>query len=401
MLMSATLGSVARSKWLGRKKGPTFEEAVAAPYPAVWRKASAEPLFADGSQPQKSVAMGLAPTMDALQAAKRAILAARAGARVLVVRNTVAAAVATFAAVRTEGEEALLLQVGGGPALHHSRFSPEDRKLLDAAVETVLAPNPQREKAGLIVIGTQTLEQSLDIDADYLMTDLCPVDVLLQRIGRMHRHRLPRPAGFETPHCEVLSPERGLEALLAPAFENGLGAWREASGVLQGVYRDLSILELTKRLVERESTWSIPAMNRRLVESATHPARIAALHVELGQRWADYWNDVVGGLMADAGMARRVALRVDERFSESQFVSDEEKIRTRLGAEGMRIEFAASVVGPFGIAVKSVTLPAHWSQGVDAREPVTAVSADGEVRFRIASAEFVYSRAGLARESTG
>ena len=401
MLMSATLGSVARSKWLSQKKGPTFEEAVAAPYPAVWRKASPEPLFADGSQPQKSVFMSLVPTMDAPPAAQRAILAARAGARVLVVRNTVKAAVATFAAVRAEGEDALLLQVGGGPGLHHSRFAPEDRALLDDAVETALAPNPLRENVGRIVIGTQTLEQSLDIDADYLMTDLCPVDVLLQRIGRLHRHRLPRPVGFEAPRCEVLSPQRGLEALLAPAFENGLGAWREATGVLQGVYRDLSIFELTRRLVERESLWSIPAMNRRLVESATHPGRIAALHAELGARWSDYWNDVVGGQMADAGAARRVALRVDERFSESQFVSDEEKIRTRLGAEGVRIEFAAPVVGPFGAVVSGVTLPAHWSHGVDVREPVAAVSADGEVRFQIASATFVYNRAGLVRESTG
>ncbi len=41
-----------------------------------------------------------------------------------------------------------------------------------------------------------------------------------------------------------------LERLLAPAFDNGLGAWKEG-GALAGVYRDLCVIELTRRLDER------------------------------------------------------------------------------------------------------------------------------------------------------
>ena len=55
---------------------------------------------------------------------------------------------------------------------------------------------------------------------------------------------------------------------LAPKFENGLGGWADRITPLQGVYMDLSALELTRRLVERYPTWTIPSMNRMLVESA-------------------------------------------------------------------------------------------------------------------------------------
>src|SRR5699024_753220 len=68
----------------------------------------------------------------------------------------------------------------------------------------------QRDR--LIVVGTQVLEQSLDIDFDFLATELCPMDLLLQRIGREHRHpgRF-RPAPLETARCVVLVPEDGFD----------------------------------------------------------------------------------------------------------------------------------------------------------------------------------------------
>src|SRR5262249_59757237 len=71
--------------------------------------------------------------------------------------------------------------------LHHSRYADVDRQYLDREVLRVLGPGGQR--AGIVIVGTQTLEQSLDIDADLLVTDAVPADVLLQRLGRLHRHR--------------------------------------------------------------------------------------------------------------------------------------------------------------------------------------------------------------------
>ncbi len=397
MLMSATLGSAARARWRdGRRAAPpALAESIATPYPAIWGQ-SGPPLAvaeSDGPEAQKRVAVTLAPSWSAAEAAKAAIPAATQGARVLVIRNTVTAAMETVAAIRESGGEALLWQVADGPALHHSRFAPEDRRLLDEAVEQALSPTT-RGQDGIIVVGTQTLEQSLDIDADVLVTDLCPIDVLLQRIGRLHRHRdLARPAGFDQPHCTILSPQDGLDRLAAPAFDNGLGQLKSGDGI----YRNLHACELTRRLIHDHPVWVIPTMNRFLVESATHPDAIAALTAEMGDPWRRYWDEVYGRDLADVGAAGKVCLPVDRPFGDHMFPDDEERIRTRLGAEGVVIRFTEPVVGPFKQRINSITLPAHWSRGMDATEPVRPM-ADGEVlSFSVGGTRFRYDGYGLAR----
>jgi len=110
-------------------------------------------------------------------------------------------------------------------------------------------------------------------------------------------------------------------------------------GVYEGIYRDLSILEITRRLIEDFPVWNLPAMNRMLVESATHPERIEALHHELGREWTDYSNQVIGAEIANQGLARNVLLPFKTPFDEIQFPTDEERIRTRLGGEGARVMF--------------------------------------------------------------
>ena len=396
MLMSATLGSAARSRLLDQPQ-PGLAAAVAAPYPALWVLDTPDSTGNRTESRSKAVRMEALPTMAAEAVAEAAIAAARTGARVLVIRNTVATAVAAWEAVAAAGGETWLMQVVGVPALHHSRFAPEDRALLDAAAEETLAPRPDRPAGGAIVIGTQTLEQSLDIDADFLITDLCPVDVLLQRIGRLHRHDLPRPEGFAEARCLVLLPKIGLDALAEPRFFNGLGAWKDRTGNWNGIYMDVACLALTSGLIRREPIWRIPEMNRRLVERATHPEARTAEIARRGAVWQDYETNKGGREAAIRTHARLKLLRRDQPFPDI-FRCDEEAVMTRLGAEGLVVDLAPGAIGPFGIEVRRLCLPAHWKGLTPPEGPAPVELLPGGFRLRLGEAALRYGRKGLWRE---
>lgn len=110
--------------------------------------------------------------------------------------------------------------------LFHAQFLMPDRAELEKMLLKKLGKDSDRSvRDHLIVIGTQVLEQSLDIDADLLITDLCPMDLLLQRIGRLHRHRAHdeiRPDALKTAHCYVTS---GPDDALEPGAEGIYGPW--------------------------------------------------------------------------------------------------------------------------------------------------------------------------------
>ncbi|MFE3758036.1 CRISPR-associated helicase Cas3' [Nocardia tengchongensis] len=124
----------------------------------------------------------------------------RDGGTVAIVCNTVTRAQQTFHALLTDGEfgsEELLLL--------HSRFVSAHRALLEERLRLLLGPPDKANRpTRFIVVGTQVIEQSLDIDVDLLITDLAPIDLLLQRIGRLHRHtRKTRPHRLLAPRCLV------------------------------------------------------------------------------------------------------------------------------------------------------------------------------------------------------
>lgn len=128
---------------------------------------------------------------------------------------------------------------GNAVKLTHSRFIDIDRMNNENKLRTLLGPdatihNGKRPHL-LIVVGTQVLEQSLDIDFDAMISDVAPIDSLIQRLGRLHRHHRgkgesERPERLRTPMCFI----RGIEQWDSdgPSFPDGI-AWntKEARGV--------------------------------------------------------------------------------------------------------------------------------------------------------------------------
>ena len=88
----------------------------------------------------------------------------------------------------------------------HARYRFMDRQDKEKRVCDNYGRMASRD-SGRILVATQVVEQSLDLDFDWMLTQICPVDLLFQRLGRLHRHERSRPAGFELPRCTVLSVE--------------------------------------------------------------------------------------------------------------------------------------------------------------------------------------------------
>ena len=396
LLLSATLGSSARNRYLAlAPKGQqmTVEAACAVPYPAISDHHQTRAVAATGNT--KTVSWTAHDIIDAPdKIANKAVAAAKLGAKVLVIRNTVADAIATLTAIEESiPDKAWLFTVNGIFTLHHSRFSRQDRPIMDKAIEAQLGK--QRPLGPLIVVGTQTLEQSLDIDSDVLITDLCPMDVLLQRIGRLHRHIRPsseRPEAFQSAHAWVLTPsEHNLNPLIANS-RHGLGMFHNGDGV----YADLRMLEATRALLVERPIVSIPADNRYLVEAATHPDKLRAIQEKQGDAWQTLGQKIEGYIGAHRTIAHLHALDVEQTFGEQEFPNDVQ-IATRLGAQDRILHF--DLKSPFGEPLKELPIRHHLlpkDLSPDA-EPSDIAQTETSITFRLGNAQFSYTRLGLER----
>ena len=201
ILLSATLPAVVRSKLFEAWESSGADDA---PYPALWhiaQGAAACLTVPDDQRPaRREVETECLKLPDAFpddSVLDRIVSAADSGALVAVVMNLVddAQRLARLLRDRT----ALPVDV------FHARYRFRDRQQKEQTVLTHYGRKAARD-GGRILVATQVVEQSLDLDFDWMLTQICPVDLLFQRLGRLHRHaRHNRPTGFESPRCTVLS----------------------------------------------------------------------------------------------------------------------------------------------------------------------------------------------------
>ena len=275
IILSATLPMALRRKLVGAfRKGvaeiPATAELQATDYPLVTIVGADK-----AKETPQAIRDGLARFVAATRvddldgALVRVTAAAETGACVAFVRNSVDEAIAACLQLQAAGLNSLLF---------HARFAMSDRQRIEAEVMRRFGRDSDAEtRRGRVLVATQVIEQSLDLDFDLMVTDLAPIDLLIQRAGRLWRHARG-VRSIAGPELIVLSgnpidaPDKDWANRVL-----GRGAW---------VYPDHALLWRSARTLFSAGGIATPSGVRTLVESVydeatREEAPPALLHREL------------------------------------------------------------------------------------------------------------------------
>ena len=139
---------------------------------------------------------------DPEQIASAAADAVRDGGCLCVLMNTVKEVQAVYSALKQ--------RYSGDLLLFHAQFPAQRRAEIEETCIRRYGKDKTQRPERSILVATQVVEQSLDVDFDAMLTAVAPIDLLIQRLGRVHRHaETQRPAEMETPYFGVLIPAEG------------------------------------------------------------------------------------------------------------------------------------------------------------------------------------------------
>ena len=185
------------------------------------------------------------------EATERVMAAVEAGECIVWVRNTVDDAIRAYQSLRechSDPERCLLF---------HARFAMVDRQRIESEVIRRFGKESTPDlRSGQVIVTTQVFQESLDCDADQMVSDIAPIDLLIQRAGRLQRHqRGERP----DPVLQILAPAWSA----TPAAD-----WlSQAHRGTQAVYKDTSLIWLTQRVLRERGAITMPGEARILIES--------------------------------------------------------------------------------------------------------------------------------------
>lgn len=276
--------------------------------------------------------------------------AAKNGSGCAFVRNSVDEAICTAELLESRGAMVVL---------HHARFALSDR--LDNEDRVIELFGKNREiPGGWIVVGTQVLEQSLDIDFDVMVSDLAPIGALIQRAGRIWRHRQTRNKELrcvDSPVLHVLSPDP--EVVENSDWGKSLlgGGWYVYS--LPLLWRTARILFKEGQIIAPSSDAS-PGLQkaniRRMIESVESENLIP-----LPDLIASVEYEVRGQALAERAHSQQNVLSVEDPYSTAVNIFSEERFPTRLGEDQIILRLAKYEEGTLKPWVSDVNEFKAWA----------------------------------------
>jgi CRISPR-associated endonuclease/helicase Cas3 len=250
---------------------------------------------------------------DAAGAIKEIAAAARARAAIVWVRNAVDDAIEANEALRAAGVDAMLF---------HARFAMGNRQDIEREVVARFGCDGKPEQRhGRVLVATQVVEQSLDLDFDLVVTDLAPADLVIQRAGRLWRHQRGERS---VPGPRLL--------LLAPApIDEPPPAWLGPELRRTGfVYPDHALLWRSARVLLQTGCIETPDGVRALVEAAYDRDACNAVPPGLSR----VANRAEGAELAAAGIALQNLLEINHPYERDAGLWEPDvRTPTRLGNE--------------------------------------------------------------------
>ncbi len=330
IVLSATLGRAARAELVkafafGRGMHPRFMRAIdeqirSTAYPLLTRWSETgglEEIAVDGD-PGLSRSVEIARIETRADGIRLALDAAARGAAVAIVCNAVDPAIETFEALLAAGHDASRCH------LFHARFTVDDRLGIESRVQAWFGrASGERERAGRILVATQVIEQSLDVDFDLMISDLAPADLIVQRAGRLWRHdRVHRP--LLGPVLHLLTPE--------PVAATG-STWLEATlGPASFVYKMPGVMWRTSRDLLGKARLDTPGDLRRLIEAAYDQG-----DSDLPEPLRQPHRSSLGEKHGERSLASQNVIKPSDGYSVLTAPSADEDIGTRLGEKSLTV----------------------------------------------------------------